>query len=81
MLYGKLRKIQKKNGVFSSYAEIEDDDDDDEVLHGRMNGASGDHERNNDSIFAELSRGKFGLEDVDDGASITGRYRVWGAAL
>ena len=39
----------------------------------RVNGASGDHERNNDSIFAELSRGgKFGLEEVDDGASITG---------
>ena len=37
-----------------------------------VNGASGDHERNNESIFAELSRGKFGLEDVDDGASITG---------
>ena len=54
-----------------AFTEIEDDDDED---NDRLNGASGDHERNNDSIFAELSRGgKFGLEEVDDGASITGQ--------
>ena len=58
--------------------EIEDDDEDDD---DRVNGASGDHERNNDSIFAELSRGKFGLEEIDDGASITGERLKSSVAL
>merc|ERR1712087_1037606 len=58
-----------------SEIEDDDDDDDDEMVSTVVNGASGDHGRNNESIFAELSRGKFGLEEVDDGASITGMSR------
>ena len=66
-----LEELQRPFLIPFAFTEIEDDDDED---NDRLNGASGDHERNNDSIFAELSRGgKFGLEEVDDGASITGQ--------
>jgi len=75
------------SGAWESATEANDDiphmdsgpelDDDEEEDYDRLTGAvaaSTDH-RNNESIFAELTRDKFGLEDVDDGASITGMSR------